>query len=912
MVRFFAFLFSFAFSCALLLAQSDPIIKNLKMDCLVMKTGEVFKGLFIEQNLRYLVFKTVEKKIDGPLRTFDLTLERKEIETVIRISLKDRALLETQLKQLANTLNLDPPLARIPLPDAFKNMELVPLIGNTEPPRLRHGGPSYFSISQNANRVFLGDASEKSFLKLRKATMVQGNENTGRIVDAAFYLGKLLTGTDSGNLVTWGKHGVLEKNYKAIDSPIRLIVPLQIDLLVFDNKWQFYRCDPGAQTKISYELTSPLPLKDFSQTTKFTVSMHGPNNLTVWNSVQGTLLYTLNIGEDFNYLMAPEENYLAIVGNNKVDVYNPNTGEKIFGPFPRDPGSYCSFANVEIVDGEQLVQTYAMIINQDDKVWYHDFKNKKKYKNEIVKRLYKGEIVLAEIETVKELSVEPGVRSVDDAALNNLDSVYRMAGEGNETTYVAIPETINAKKIKRNRPKVSYQNIHAPFLGAGNRLDITSKFQVDNHLHCEIVPSSTTLFLDEKIAYCSGDKYFHLLGGFRGDFKIERGSYFNISNVCLNNTGSKMAHSAYNSICYVWDTEKKTKSATIYGDDYPTRTMALSGNGKSFLTCHSSGNVIFWDINDGAKELKRFVTHDNPHKAFLSHDGAKLLLHSKSDKAYFLPVDKVPLTLPRMELEGDIKCIPLDKQSNSKILVFKAFTWKPDWDPNIEENDQDLLQKKHPLFNPNNLKNNPNHGVSDNQDQFVSMNQEGTRAVSLLNKTTLALWDLVEGKQLFQMDHDNPVTCVKISNDGKWILTGNEKMEVLVFDGIKGKRIHRFKDDYGAIYSLGFFQSEKYACLGSRYGVTFWDLEKGIKAFTLLRIGGVLFFDQNGFFDADHHSKNHIGFRDKTTMELFIPMRDYGNSGGVLSLYENILKGKERPGMLKNFLKAENIEFFQQ
>ena len=139
MVRFFSFLFSFTFSCALLLAQSDPIIKNLKMDCLVMKTGEVFKGMFIEQNLRYLVFKTVEKKIDGPLRTFELTLERKEIETVIWISPKDRALLETQLKQLANALNLDPPLARIPLPDAFKNMELVPLIGNTEPPRLRHG-----------------------------------------------------------------------------------------------------------------------------------------------------------------------------------------------------------------------------------------------------------------------------------------------------------------------------------------------------------------------------------------------------------------------------------------------------------------------------------------------------------------------------------------------------------------------------------------------------------------------------------------------------------------------------------------------------------------------------------------------------------------------------------------------------
>lgn len=892
------------------MAQSDPAIKNLKMESLVMKSGDVFKGILLEQNIRYVVFKIVEKKIDGPLRTFELTVEKKDVESIMRITPDEKVLLETQIKKLVNVPAPIPRIVKAPLPEALKNIELVPLIGNTEPPRLRRGGPSYFSISQNANRVFLGENSEKTYLKLRKATMVQGNDDTGRIVDATFYLGKLLTGTDSGNLATWGKHGILEKNYKAIDSPIRLIVPLQLDLLVFDNKWQFFRCDPETKTKISYEKVSQLPLKDVSQTSKFMVSKHGDNYLTVWNSNLEKLLYTIKIGEDFNYLVAPEQNYLAIVKYNEVDVYDPNTGEKIFGPFPRDPGSYCSFANVSIIFGGQLTQTYSMIIKQAGTTWYYDLKNNKKYRNVISQKLYKGDLVFAEIETVKELSVEPGVR-VNGVAANASDSGFLMASDNKEIAYIAVPGTLGAVKISRNRPEVTYRHIHTPYLVPGDRLDMTSKFVVDNHLHCEIVPASTTLFLDEKIAYCSGDKYFHLLGGFRGDFKIERGSYFNISNVCLNNTGSKMAHSAHNSICYVWDTEKKTKSATIYGDDYPTKTMALSGNGKIFLTCHSSGNVIFWDVEDKSRELKRFVSQENLQKAFLSHDGSKLLLHSKSDRAYFLNASKVSSILPKIELENDIKSIPLDDHMNAKILVFKAYTWKPSWDPNIEENEQDLLQQKHPLFNPDNMKSNPNYGVSDNQDQFVSMNQEGTRGVSLLNKTTMACWDLLEGKQLFQLEHDDPITCVKISNDGKWILTGNEKMEVFVFDGQKGKKIYRFKDDYGAIYSLGFFQNEKYACLGSRYGVTFWDLEKGVKAYTLLRIGGVLFFDQNGCFDADHHSKNYIAFRNKTSMELFLPMREYGNSGGVLSPYENILKNKECPGMLKNFLKAENVEVFQ-
>lgn len=198
------------------MAQSDPAIKNLKMESLVMKSGDVFKGILLEQNIRYVVFKIVEKKIDGPLRTFELTVEKKDVESIMRITPDEKVLLETQIKKLVNIPAPIPRIVKAPLPEALKNIELVPLIGNTEPPRLRRGGPSYFSISQNANRVFLGENSEKTYLKLRKATMVQGNDDTGRIVDATFYLGKLLTGTDSGNLATWGKHGILEKTIRQL------------------------------------------------------------------------------------------------------------------------------------------------------------------------------------------------------------------------------------------------------------------------------------------------------------------------------------------------------------------------------------------------------------------------------------------------------------------------------------------------------------------------------------------------------------------------------------------------------------------------------------------------------------------------------------------------------------------------
>ena len=183
-------------------------------------------------------------------------------------------------------------------------------------------------------------------------------------------------------------------------------------------------------------------------------------------------------------------------------------------------------------------------------------------------------------------------------------------------------------------------------------------------------------------------------------------------------------------------------------------------------------------------------------------------------------------------------------------------------------------------------------------------------AVSLINENTIVVWDLKNSKKLYSINQTEPVTCLKISSKGNLILSGNAKMDAFLYDGKSGNKIMSFHGDLGPVYSVGFFKDEKYACIGSKFGVNFWDLSTGVKAYTLISIGGLLFFDSNGMYDYDHHAKNFIAFRDKKTSEIFTTFLDYKNSGGTLNIYEQILKSKNNPGMFKTFFGVEDANMF--
>ena len=938
MVRILTFSLFFTFSCALLLAQSDPAIKNLKMDRLVMKTGDVFNGLFIEQNLRELVFKIVEKKIDSPLRTFELTVERKEVEAVIRISPKDRALLETQLKELANPNAMpvkEAVVGKFPniLNDSF-DVELVPQVGLFEPTRVREcinpetKKKMTFLISPNTNKVYVSPSEEKHYLALRKGVLIQGNEQTGNITDAVYYRNSLLTASDTGHLTTWKENGFPDVNKKVLGKPIRQITPFGdsrlIDgtsLLIIDFDWQFHLWNNlGIQSFETYEL----PLINLMETSGLIVAKHGQNRLTVWSKKTGKIFFSQQQIEPFDYLINNNETHLLARSDSKLKIFQIKTN-KLISSYPIDLDSYTSFVDISTrysIDDRSSSPASAVLFQKDNVRWYlnlEDSLNTKPINNEF-KTFEKTDengnryiSLRAEIPLIEESLCYPGIRKINDKVLdaNKKPHLYMgsseirvvtltRSGEQKVALLGSIDRRVDAFIQNFKRPLAQWSHVHVGVLPPGNKLDFEKPYKYTS-IPIDITPATTTIFLEDKVAYFSGDKYFHLLGGFKNNFKLERGDYFHVGNVCVNNNGTRIAHSAHNSFMYVWDIEKKTKIHTLKGDS-PPLTLALSGDGNTLLSCHEGGKLISWDMETG-KEKSEIKVPSKPIKAILNFDGTKAFLHCDGNQAFGFPTN-ANITLESSGGRGSFTTMPL--AGGNFAVSMPAFTWDPTWKPVFLDHDQTTREKLEAAFDPDKNRGNGFYGVKDNQDQFVSMTQDGKKAVTLQDNKTVVVWDLENAKKLHVLDHQDSVSCLKISKNGRWILTGNEKYQASLFDGITGEKLKTIGEHYGPIYSVGFFKNEKYACLGCKYGVLFFDIEKGIISHTLLTLGGILFFDSNGNYDCDIRATDFIAFRDKKTKEPITSWM-FNPSGGTITTFQKMLGSKNKPGMLKDFLGAEDV-----
>lgn len=941
MFRLFTFLCFFIFNFALLLAQSDSAIKNLKMDRLVLKTGRIFDGLFIAQDSKDLVFKIVEGKADGTLRTFELTVDRKEVEEVIRLSGKERSFLEAQLKILANpnAVAMKPVVPAIfdgNLKEFF-DIELLPQLGFFEPTRMREcvhpvtKKKMVFLICPNTNKVCVSPSEEKHYLAVRKGILIQGNEQTGNVTDAVYFGNSIVTASDTGHLTSWKENGFPDKNIKFLEKPIRQITPIGDNrlvpgnrLLIIDFDWQLHHWDKQeTKTYDRYEL----PLINLMETSNLLIAKHGNNQLTVWSKKTGKIVFSEQEMVPFDFSINNNETHLLIRSDSKLKVFKLNTN-RLISSYPIDLDSYTAFVDVSIrssINDKSGLPVNAVLFQNNNVRWYlnlDDALNTKPITNEF-ETFYKTDengnrfvSLRAEIPLIEESIVYPGIRKINDKVSDANKKPYTYIGSS-EIKVVTLTRGGEQKvallgKIDRSvdafiqnfkRPLAQWNHVHVGELPQGNKLDFVNPYKYSN-IPIDITPATTTIFLDEKVGYFSGDKYFHLLGGFKNNFKLERGDYFHIGNVCVNNSGTKVAHSAHNSFVYVWDTEKKAKTHTLKLDS-PPLTLALSGDGNALLSCHAGGHIIQWDLQTSTVKSEIKV-QPKPIKAILNYDGTKAFLHCEGNQAFVFPTN----TNIELGSSGDIRNLFTIPLAGGKFAVsLPAFTWDPTWKPKFLDHDKKTREKLEAAFDPDKNKGNGFYGVKDNQDQFVSMTPDGKKAVTLLDQNTVAVWDLENAKKLFTLEHQYPISCLKISKNGRWILTGNENYQASLFDGITGEKLKTLGEHYGPIYSVGFFNNEKYACLGCKYGVLFWDIDKAIFSHTLITLGGVLFFDAKGNYDCDHRATDFISFRDSKTKET-ISSWMFNQSGGELNLFQNMLKSKNKPGMLKDFLCAEDVNVF--
>ena len=106
-------------------------------------------------------------------------------------------------------------------------------------------------------------------------------------------------------------------------------------------------------------------------------------------------------------------------------------------------------------------------------------------------------------------------------------------------------------------------------------------------------------------------------------------------------------------------------------------------------------------------------------------------------------------------------------------------------------------------------------GIDPDQEVFVALSPDGRRLAVATSGQTIQLWDKSSGRVLLTMDHDNSLSGVVFSSDGKRILTGSEEGSAWVWDAISGEQLGELTGHNNAVRAIAFSQDGRRVVTGS-------------------------------------------------------------------------------------------------
>ncbi len=246
----------------------------------------------------------------------------------------------------------------------------------------------------------------------------------------------------------------------------------------------------------------------------------------------------------------------------------------------------------------------------------------------------------------------------------------------------------------------------------------------------------------------------------------------------------------------------------------PVLALAFSEDGQTVVSGSYDGTAQVWDIRSGVARVKP-LKHDGPVLAVsLSRDGRSVLTGSFDETARLWTFSDLV-----MEHTREVRVVALSLDGKTIVTGCNDNTarlWDSDGKPRGI-----VLQHRRDVI-----------GAAVMAAKFSP--KDSNTVFTCSSDGTAQLWDVHTGKALCDpLKHDDPVSALAVSPDGRWLLTGSGNRssrngKAQLWDARSGKACVRTWKHEGDVSAVAFSPDSKTAVTGSMDGtVGVWDVESG-------------------------------------------------------------------------------------
>jgi WD40 repeat protein len=291
------------------------------------------------------------------------------------------------------------------------------------------------------------------------------------------------------------------------------------------------------------------------------------------------------------------------------------------------------------------------------------------------------------------------------------------------------------------------------------------------------------------------------------EIKVQLGHSTAITSVALSPDGKYALSGSGDHTARLWDIATGRELRAFVGHSQEVCSVAFSPDGRLALTGSMDSTVRLWDIATG--RIVRVIEQGNCADSVAFSPDGRSILSSEYHDLKLWDADSGRLLRTFTGHKESVEAVAISPDGRQALSASSDKTLKL-WD----------------LATGRELRSFAGHRK---YVRSVAFTPDGKRAVSGSWDETFKLWDLSSGKELRSFDCGVYVDFVCLSPDGRYALSRFKSFEdFALWDLSTGEPVRTFEGDDDTIEALAFSPDGRFALSGSeRMALKLWDLAAG-------------------------------------------------------------------------------------